>query len=312
MAKKVKPWLSLDDQIAQLSSRNMIVSDVEKAKSYLSRIGYYRLSGYWYPFRKFQENHRVRGNDFEGGTDFKHIIMLYVFDKNLRLLVLDAIERIEMAVRTDISYILGQRHPRAHEDATHLHGNFSKPPKNPKHKTKHKNWLDRYDGLVGRANKQEFVIHNLGEYKFLPIWVAVEILDFRSMSVLYSGLKHQDAEIISKKYNCASKMVFETWLRSLNHIRNIVAHHSRLWNANIVDRATIPRTDPYWEAVAQHNEKPFAYFCIMQHMLKIICPNSTWGLRLHDLLENFPKVTNNAISIYDFGYIECDKWDLWE
>lgn len=319
MGKQIKPWLSLDDQVSQLISRNMIVSDIEKAKSYLSRIGYYRLSGYWYPFRKFQSVGDRRQNTFVDDTEFKHIIKLYVFDKNLRLLALDAVERIEMAVRTDISYVLGEKDARAHEIPRHLHGNFTKRPAYEKNKrgrrttkSEHHMWLDKFDQMVNRAMKQDFVSHNLEKYSYLPVWAAVEILDFRSMSMLYSGLKHDDAEKIAKKYNCASKKEFETWLRSLNHIRNIVAHHARLWNANIVDRATIPKTDKYWTALSTSKEKPFVYFCLMQHMLKIICPNSTWGLRFHDLLESFPKVTDNTISIYDFGYIECDKWDLWE
>lgn len=320
MGKEIKPWLSLDDQVSQLISRNMLVSDIEKAKSYLSRIGYYRLSGYWYPFRKFQITGEGRQNTFLDDTEFKHIIKLYVFDKNLRLLALDAVERIEMAVRTDISYILGERDARAHEIPKHLHGNFTKRPAYPyekirrgRHSTKsqHHMWLDKYDQMVNRAMKQDFVSHNLEKYDYLPVWAAVEILDFRSMSMLYSGLKHEDAEKISKKYNCASKKEFETWLRSLNHIRNIVAHHARLWNANIVDRATIPNTDTHWTALSKNKEKPFVYFCLMQHMLKIICPNSTWGLRLLELLKSFPDVSNASISLQDFGYINCEKWDLW-
>lgn len=310
-------WISLDDQIQKLKARNMLITNDEIAKDYLSRIGYYRLSGYWYPFRKFQADGLGRQDKFEDDTEFKNIIDLYIFDKKLRLLALDAIERIEMAVRTDIAYVLGKRNPRAHELPNCLHGNFTKRPayKNAKGygtKSEHHKWLDKYDSLVRRSIRQDFVKHNLTNYHYLPVWVAAEILDFGSMSRLYSGLKHEDAEEISSKYKCASKKEFETWLRSLNHVRNIVAHHSRLWNANIVDRATIPKSDKYWRELAPNNEKPFVYFCLMQYLLKTICPNSTWGLRLNELIESFPTVSNGMISIKDFGYIEYSEWDLWD
>lgn len=314
---ELKAWRNLDEQIERLESRNMQILDHDKAKNYLSRIGYYRLSGYWYPFRKFQIDQKGRQDTFKDGTTFKHIIELYIFDKKLRLLALDAIERIEMAIRTDIAYVLGERSPKAHELPEHLHGNFTKRPSYNTRgrystKSEHRKWLDRYDNLVSRSIKQDFVKHNLETYNYLPVWVAVEILDFGSMSRLYSGLKHVDATKIADKYDCASKKEFETWLRSLNHLRNIVAHHSRLWNANIIDRATIPQTDKYWRILAKNNEKPFVYFCIMQHLLKTICPNSTWSLRLTDLLEEFPKVPNTLVSIEDFGYIDYTNWKLWE
>lgn len=314
---ELKAWRNLDEQIERLESRHMQILDHDKAKNYLSKIGYYRLSGYWYPFRKFQINQKGRQDIFKDGTTFKHIVELYIFDKKLRLLALDAIERIEMAIRTDIAYVLGERSPKAHELPEHLHGNFTKRPSYNTRgrystKSEHRKWLDRYDNLVSRSIKQDFVKHNLETYNYLPVWVAVEILDFGSMSRLYSGLKHVDATKIADKYDCASKKEFETWLRSLNHLRNIVAHHSRLWNANIIDRATIPQTDKYWKILAKNNEKPFVYFCIMQHLLKTICPNSTWSLRLTDLLEEFPKVPNTLISIEDFGYIDYTDWKLWE
>lgn len=153
---ELKAWRNLDEQIERLESRNMQILDHDKAKNYLSRIGYYRLSGYWYPFRKFQIDQKGRQDTFKDGTTFKHIIELYIFDKKLRLLALDAIERIEMAIRTDIAYVLGERSPKAHELPEHLHGNFTKRPSYNARgrystKSEHRKWLDRYDNLVSRS-----------------------------------------------------------------------------------------------------------------------------------------------------------------
>ena len=49
-----RPWLSFEDQLKQLEERGLGVTDRASAVSYLDRVGYYRLNGYWYPFRENQ------------------------------------------------------------------------------------------------------------------------------------------------------------------------------------------------------------------------------------------------------------------
>src|SRR5690606_14793313 len=99
---------------------------------YSERLGYYRLSGYWYPLRRIDEaasqaqGKPVRLDECVPGSRFEDVVRLYVFDKRLRLLALDALERIEMAVRVDVAYLLGQRDPAAHENPNCLLGYFAK------------------------------------------------------------------------------------------------------------------------------------------------------------------------------------------
>ena len=106
-----KPYLSVPAQIALLKSRGLAITDNARAIAALERIGYYRLSGYWYPLRTSVVTNpgsaRVIQDDFRSGSELGQIIDLYVFDKKLRLLTLDAIERIEVALRTDIALLLG-------------------------------------------------------------------------------------------------------------------------------------------------------------------------------------------------------------
>jgi len=117
MTNKLKPWKSLDEQLALLVNRGMQVDNPAAAKSYLERLGYYRLSGYWYPFRAINSTYSPntpepqRTDLFIEGSHFADVVMLYVFDKKLRLLAMDALERIEMAVRVDISHLLGKTDP---------------------------------------------------------------------------------------------------------------------------------------------------------------------------------------------------------
>ncbi len=307
--------MSFKDQLQLLKSRGMQVDDYNAALDYLERIGYYRLSGYWYPMRRIdhaesmRKNTPVRADDFVPGSRFEDAVRLYVFDKKLRLLALDALERIEMAVRVDVAYVLGKRHPLAHERPEFLHGAFTKKTSTKEEhsgQTPHQIWLKTYDKQVLRSKELPFVKHHQEIYGGkLPIWVAIEIWDFGMLSKMFTGLKHEDQESIAHAYGAENAKAFSNWLHSLNIIRNISAHHSRLWNANIGPKSAIPRN---WPGTL-NNRRPFFYFCLMQHFLRHICPNSTWGDRFKDLLATgFPTAMHIALS--DMG--TCDNWEEWK
>ena len=96
-----KPALTIEQQIDLLVSRGLTIPDRDKALHYLNYIGYHRLSGY---FLTFQQNAPgVESHSFKKGVTFKDILDIYIFDRELRLLVMDAIERIEVAFRACIS-----------------------------------------------------------------------------------------------------------------------------------------------------------------------------------------------------------------
>ena len=319
MSKKpIKPWLSFQDQLDTLQERGLNVDNQPAALNYLKRLGYYRLSGYWYPLRAIDtaatqaQGRPVRSSSFAPDSQFEDVVKLYVFDKKLRLLALDALERIEMAVRVDIAYLLGQYDSLAHENAHCLHGNFSKRKITRgvnQGKTEHELWLSKYQSLLHRARREPFVQHHQQSYKSLPVWVAIEVLDFGSLSKLFSGMKHADKEQVARHYGIASGEEFAKWLRSLNFIRNVSAHHSRLWNINVLELST---ASDGWPSNIR-NAKPFFYFCIMQHLLKVICPNSSWGQRFKDLLkDSFPTPVNQQFTLNDFGvFAGWEEWGLW-
>ncbi len=319
MAKPLKQWKSYTQQLQLLESRGMIVTDNAKALNYLERVGYYRLSGYWYPFRQIDvqaskaQNKPIRKNEFVQQSNFENIVDLYIFDKKLRLLALDALERIELAVRVDVAHLLGKRDRNAHQIADCLHGNFTKKLiKNGKNagKTEHAVWLEKYNALLYQARREPFIEHHKKHYEgCVPVWVAIEIWDFGLLSRMYSGLKYQDQQCIAEKYNIKSGEIFAKWLRSLNFVRNVAAHHSRLWNINILELS--PQVDN-WQPM--NNARPFFYFCIIQHLLKRICPNSTWSERFKQLLAEFPQIGNGMITLGDFGIAQedCQEWELWQ
>lgn len=309
-------WKSYADQLQILKDRGLLVGDDASALIDLERIGYYCLSGYWYPFRQHKAQPvglAFREDDFIVGSKFEDAVALYLFDKSLRLLALDALERIERAVRVDVAHLLGAYDCFAQHEASLFHGNFAKQKiAKGKYagKTEHQVWLERYENLLRQNGRQPFVSHNLTKHQRLPIWVAVEIFDFGALSRLFAGMKFIDKEAIAAKYGLANGRQLEQWLRSLNFIRNVAAHHSRMWNMNILENSPAPSFDPVWQSLS--NTRPFLYFCIMQRLMERIRPNSRWRDRFKALVKAFPEPENKAVTGKDFGLVEgWEQWQLW-
>lgn len=308
----------MEEQLARLKQRGMGVDNDDAALSYLRRIGYYRLSGYWYPLRAIdeaasrREGMPIRLNEFVPGSRFEDVVKLYVFDKKLRLLAMDAMERIEMAVRVDVAYLLGNRDPCAHENPGCLDGNFSKKRRRrgpDAGRTDHELWLVKYQMLVHRSRRLPFVAHHIEAYGGkLPIWVAIGVWDFGLLSRFFAGMRFDDRQIIATRYGAPDGKAFASWLRSLNFMRNVAAHHARMWNINVLEVAPLPEGWP-----EMPNARPFFYFCLMQKLLRTICPNSTWGQRFRALLEEeFPKFPAEALTLRDIGSSQdWEHWDLW-
>jgi abortive infection bacteriophage resistance protein len=98
-----KPFQSIDQQLILLSQRGLVI-DIDAAH-YLKHLNYYRLSGYWLPFYEDSCTHQFKTN-----TQFPDVLNLYIFDRELRLLLLDAIERIEVSVKTQWAYYFSASH----------------------------------------------------------------------------------------------------------------------------------------------------------------------------------------------------------
>ncbi|MGI9360096.1 MAG: Abi family protein [Parasphingorhabdus sp.] len=144
----------------------------------------------------------------------------------------------------------------------------------------------------------------------MPIWVAVEIFDFGALSRLFAGMKFNDQEAIAAKYGLTSGRELGQWLRSLNFIRNVAAHHSRLWNMNILELSPVPQFDAVWQSL--NNARPFLYFCMMQRLMACIRRDSSWRLRFKELVGGFPEPENKAVTAQDFGIVAgWEDWQLW-
>lgn len=144
----------------------------------------------------------------------------------------------------------------------------------------------------------------------LPIWVAIEIWDFGALSRLFAGMNVKDQDVIAASYGLGTGRELEKWLRSLSYLRNVAAHHSRMWNVNVLELSPVPQFDQNWQSLA--NARPFMYFCIMRFLLARISPNSSWGERFKALMAEFPEPANKAVTAADFGLVAgWEGWPLW-
>lgn len=318
-----RPWKSFAEQLALLKSRSMVVTDEAAALSYLERIGYYRLTAYWYPFRVFQLEQdpttkilsTVRTDQFVANTQFVDAVELYLFDKKLRLLVMDALERIEIALRVDIAYLLGKHNTFAHLNAKELHPSFAGKTNRRTGKTTFDTWQDKYKGLLSRS-KEDFVKHYRAQHgPDLPLWVAVEVWDFGAVSQLLAMMKVADQQRIAAKYGLNDWKAFQSWVRSLSYLRNLAAHHSRLWNRNVTDQPSLPsQGELAWcdDFIGKTDliAKPFLLLAIVRHMVKVICPRTDWHVRLMQHLGKFPpQHSSRKLSIADMG--APAGWESW-
>ena len=143
-----KPWLTVDAQVDHLLAQNLQVDDRARARLVLEAIGYYRLIGYLYPFREFEdhidsdgETHRRATRVFRPGTTLAHAEELIDFDRELRLLFLDGLERIEVALRMRLGYVLGRTSAFAYEDPDNFIESFTTPSPDTGEPSKHDQWL---------------------------------------------------------------------------------------------------------------------------------------------------------------------------
>jgi len=318
MSTYTRPHLSYEKQLVQLKFRGLQVTDDTAALAYLKRLGYYRLSAYWYPFRKpaakdLKGRILSRTNEFVAGTTFQQAVELYVFDKKLRMLVMDAIERIEVAIRVELAHTLGARNTFAHVDPNELHGHFSSKRTFDKSTgthtgpTKHELWLGRLKQITARSERtEEFVAHYLKKHgQPLPIWVAIELWDFGMLSHFFAGIKQADRVAISLRLGVPDAQVMMSWLRAINFARNVSAHHGRLFNRNVIDQPKLPRRgDIRTFDLASESlrvSRPYAMLCILSHLMAQVCPQSHWQRRVAEHLRTMPTVEAIQLDLRALG-----------
>lgn len=130
-----------------------------------------------------------------------------------------------------------------------------------------------------------------------PSWITLEITSFGTMSILYQNLKPGFPKRNVAAAFGVSDTVFASWLHTLVYVRNICAHHARLWNRTLGVRPLVPRR-PHHTFIAQPaNGTPRVYFvlAIIRYWLNIIDPNNTLTQDLTTLFATYPGVYPGAL-----------------
>jgi abortive infection bacteriophage resistance protein len=315
MVAYTKDWLSVEQQVERLRHHGLEIADKDHAVRVLAAIGYYRLTGYLYPFRMSDEyldadgRTRVRVlSGFRAGTRLSHAEEILCFDRRLRMLVLDGLERIEVAVRMRVGYVLGRASAFAYEDPNSFTEAFTadrtdiRAPK----PSGHVQWLQRVHTRQAGSD-EKFVEHFREKYDDrMPVWALTEILELGQLSVLYRGMNQAEAEELALAFGVPTKRLMANWLASLNYVRNVAAHHARLFNRKLQYAPSRPQ--PGQVTLLDHlrqSEHPkqvygtYNALAVIAYLLRSIDPDSGWGARVATLLRGFP--TSEALTVRSLG-----------
>jgi len=284
---KKKP-LTYSEQIELLKSRGLSIPNEEKASRYLGEISYYRLSAYSLPFQKVKDQ-------FDEGTTFENVLDLYLFDRELRLICFDCIERIEVAIRAQFIYSMAHKYNDSHwqDDASLFEKAFTIKRTNYTVQV-FQDTQDLIQKQLTIRHPEVFVKHYKTTYnkpQNPPSWMSVELLTIGQLSRLYKALdSNTDKKAIANFFGL-HHTVFTSWLHTLVYVRNICAHHSRLWNRDFAIKPDVlrrPQKDWISSSINSNNNRTFYFLCLLKYLLQSANPTNHLKQKLNSLFEKYP------------------------
>ena len=313
--KYVKQPTSVAEQINRLERRGLIFKDKKLAAGYLNNISYYRLRAYTYPFQENEDpclDHQFIREDIT----FQDIIDLYVFDRRLRSLVFNELEKVEVAVRTKLSQVYSESTNNSHwyEDRTLFDSAVFKTDRSRTttfNKLEEDIWND-----VHRSN-EDFIKHYYDKYDepdMPPSWMTMEVISFGTLSKLYKALKTSpEKKAIANAFGIANADLFANWLHAFSGLRNCCAHHSRIWNRRFFVRLMMPYNTTYpfipkSEAESLKQNKLFALLSALKYIVDIISPDNNFKVNLLRLLSEPHKLLTYKEMGFPPNWQELPVW----
>ena len=291
-----KAALTYAQQLQQLKDRGLNISNEEHFLHLLEVKSYYRLSGYWYPLLKDKEEHY-----FKDGASFDTAYKIYCFDRELRHFVLSELEKIEVAIRAKMIYILSHKHGPFWYDNNELFRNAEK----------HDRLVEKLKIEYDRSD-EEFILAFRKKYSNpLPSsWMLMEVTSFGSLSVMYSNLKPGLVKReIAKEFGLADS-VFSSWIHSIVYMRNVCAHHSRLWNRVMSIQPYMPRRTYNQWLISKDVPNNSTYFILSMLVYLMNCIKHE-----NDVVERLKKLLTNYPNIHPFAMGFPENWQeepLWK
>lgn len=289
-----KPPRSFSEQAELLRSYGLNAPRGSKAEFYLAHLNYYRLAAYRLPFEEDHKTHRLRPD-----TSFEDVLNLYMFDRALRLLMMDAIERIEVSIRTQMAYHLAHLHKTSH------------PHLEPSIFRNHRYYQIGIRNLHKESAKsnEAFIHHFIEKYEepLSPIWAVVELMTMGQLSKWFSNIAaRKDRQAISAAYRIDER-ILTSYCEHLSLVRNITAHHARLWNRSFTKTMRLPSHGPasllesVWVVPLSdpRGRKIYNTLTMTLFVLDVIAPEHDWRRRLLGLIKQ------HEIDTHDMGF-PCD------
>lgn len=260
-----KPPLTTEQQADLLLSRGLNGISKEDLTVKLKSINYYRLRGYTYPY----QNNSITETPFLPDNDWKNIWNDYVMDSRLRSLLFESISHIEIAIRTELEYEMSLKFgSRWYGESEYFYD-----------KTKHSSDFDELQKDWNRSH-EDFKNHYEEKYDPLlypPAWMIFETATFGVVSKFYSNIdsvvpeKAKIAEFFG--FSKSSVKILVSWIHHLNTVRNICAHHSRLYSrVNIIKPVFPKKINGAWVSSWPKDDRIYASVCIIKKLLDICAP----------------------------------------
>lgn len=281
-----KKWLSVSDQLQKLKDAGLEIEDPTEAEDFLRHLNYYRFSGYGLAFE-------TKRHHFIPGTTFRQIRQAYEFDRALRDLVYESMEVIELDVRTSVAYTFGETYQAfGHSDAANFYAAV-KHAGSPaiEEAFNHKQWYGSLRSESKRSS-EKFIEHferNYVEFPDLPIWVATEIMSFGTLSRMVEGMKKADVKRISSRYKL-QPLDFISALHHLVYVRNLCAHHARVWDREWSIKPELPPGKVWLAPLLPSNGHLFASLLLQRKILEHCTAEKSfthdWCQRIEQLIES--------------------------
>lgn len=291
-----KPYVKSNDLVNLLKSRGLIVNDSIRAQKFLDYIGYYRLSAYMYPFLQTPKTNHI----FKPNVTFDNVLTIYSFDKKLRLLIFNELEKIEVAIRSVIISTVCEL----------INDSFwITNPSNFVNATNFSNTILKIDNELQHSH-EEFISHFQSTYSdvYPPAWILGEILTFGTIVNIYNNLKNKRIKkVIAQKFGLQT-IPFQSWLTIITLTRNACCHHQRVWNKQNTIRPTLPSSTQFpWLTIPTDPLRIYFDLSIIKYFLNIISPQNDMRDKLLKLLSDFPNIDTAAMG-FPKGW---EKETLW-
>ena len=280
-----KHFTSPHDLVLLLKNRGLEIKNEEKATAYIANIGYYRLSSYFYPLLQLPKSEHI----YKANASFDLVMNMYRFDRKLRMLLFNEIEKIEVAIRSAILNVITEELNdvfwMTNPENFHNQATFTKTI-----------------NLIQSENaktKEEFIAHFQSKYSdtFPPVWMIAEVIPFGTLGGIFNNLKSAKLKKkVSARFGLSAP-VFSSWIIALVNLRNLCCHHSRTWNREIAVVPVEPNSPIFpWINSTKTNSKRIYYrICIIKHLLFTVSPNNRFTQKLKSLLSEYPTIDVRAM-----------------